>query len=368
MISNTSPSSLLPLSIDDITPTWLTHALRQRYPDIEVLACEVVDVLSGTCTKVRLQLTLDAAGKAAGIPERVILKGGFEPHSRAMFVTHEKEVRAYRDLFPEFKLPSPGCYFADCDEKRQQGIVIIDDLVTLSATFCHPQTPQSYQQVADRLTVLARFHAQSWDSPELRAGGRWSWAHDYLAASQTYMKRYLEPNVWHHYVTSPRGAAASVHFHKAEWMGSALDLLPRFARDLPRCLIHGDTHLGNLYIEHDGTPGFFDPQPMQAPAMVEVTYHIACALDPLDRRRWERALVQHYLEALHSQGVEAPDLDTAMRQYSIFLVPGYCIFLVNASDFQPEAINTAYTARFSAAMIDNNTLETLEAVRHEISV
>lgn len=353
----------LPLTIEDITPAWLTQALQQRFAEVRVESCDVVDILRGTCTKIRLRLGLNEAGRAAGIPQQVILKGGFEPHSRTMFLTHEKEVRAYRDLFPELKLHSPACYFADYDLGRQQGIVIIEDLLVRGVEFCHPQRPQSYEQVVDRLTALARFHARSWGSAELRAGGRWHWAHDYLAASQSYMKRYLEPDIWSHYVRSSRGAAASVHFHGREWMMMALDLLPHFAEDLPRCLIHGDTHLGNLYIDPDGTPGFFDPQPMQAPVMVEVAYHIVCALDPMDRRRWEGPLVQHYLGELRRQGVDALSFDEAMQQYSAFMVLGYCIFLVNASDFQPEAINTVYTARFSAAMIDNRTLEVLQAIR-----
>lgn len=357
----------LPMTVEEVTPAWLTQALGERFPGTEVQHSEIVEIISGTCTKIRLRLTLNEAGQRAGMPGQVILKGGFEPHSRSMAQTHEKEVRAYRDLFAEFKLQSPACYFADYDNERQQGIVIIEDLLVRGVTFCHPQQPHSYAQVADRLTALARFHACSWDSPELKPGGRWHWAQDYLVASQTYMKRYLEPQVWDYYVSSSRGAAASVHFHDRQWMAAAQDLLPSFAAEMPRCIIHGDTHLGNLYLDPDGTPGFFDPQPLQAPAMVEVAYHIAGALDPMDRPRWEGPLVQHYLDALQRQGIDAPDFDMAMRQYSAFLVLGYCIFLVNASDFQPEAINTAYTARFSAAMIDNRTLEVLKGIERECS-
>ena len=64
----------------------------------------------------------------------------------------------------------------------------------------------------------------------------------------------------------------------------------------PMCLIHGDTHLGNLYIEADGTPGFFDAQVARAPWHLEVSYHIVCALDIADRKALEQALFVHYLE------------------------------------------------------------------------
>jgi hypothetical protein len=123
--------------------------------------------------------------------------------------------------------------------------------------------------------------------------------------------------------------------------------------------VHGDTHLGNLYEDPDGTPGFFDSQPHKAPSMVEVTYHLTCALDMADRRIWERELVAHYLAELARCGVDVPRLDDAMRQFGMFLAYGYMIFLVNESQYQPEAVNTAYTARFSTAMLDHGTKDLL---------
>jgi hypothetical protein len=83
----------------------------------------------------------------------------------------------------------------------------------------------------------------------------------------------------------------------------------------------------------------------------------------MDRRRWERELVGSYLEELAGYGVEAPPLDAAMTQYAAFLAFGFCIFMINDPVFQPEPINTAYTARFSTAMIDNDTVGVLAAIR-----
>ena len=351
----------LPLTTDEITPAWLTAALKIRRPDAEVTGVEIVDMIRGTCTKIRLRLHY-APGRDAGLPATMILKGGFEPHSRDMFVTHEKEVRAYRDLFPTLKLHSPDCYFADFSEEQQQGVVLIEDLVARGVEFCHPQRPQTKAAVAARLSALARFHAASWDSPKLAPGGDWDWAKDLLVASCEYMPQYLQTEALDRFVASPRGAAASVRFHSREWLTDSLEQLPRLAVDVPRCLIHGDTHLGNLYVDADGTPGFYDPQPMAAPALAEVAYHITGALDLAGRHHWEQDLIRHYLRELENQGIAAPDFDNALRQYSAYLVIGFCIFLVNESHFQPEAINTAYTARFSQAMLDNNTAEILAAI------
>ena len=355
-------SPALPLDIDRIDSQWLTAALRQRYPDVEVTGAEIVDMIRGTCTKIRYKLALNDAGKQAGIPEAVVLKGGFEPHSREMFTTLDKEVRGYRDLLPSLDLHTPNCYFADLDTEGKQGIVIIDDLIARGVNFCHPLIPQTFDQVAGRLTALAKFHAGSWQSPELEGEGKWSWVPDILEESCIYMKHYLQQDVWDSFVKLPRGAAASVHFHSREWMEASLDKLPRLARGMPRCLLHGDTHLGNLYEEQDGTPGFFDVGALQGPSMVEVTYHITGALDPMDRRRWQGALVAHYLNELSRCGIAPPAFDDAMEQFAAFMSLGYLIFLINASEFQPEEINTAYTARYSAAMIENDTIGVLGKV------
>jgi predicted unusual protein kinase regulating ubiquinone biosynthesis (AarF/ABC1/UbiB family) len=124
----------------------------------------------------------------------------------------------------------------------------------------------------------------------------------------------------------------------------------------PNCIIHGDTHLGNSFVEPDGSTGFYDIVPRRAAPISEVCYHITLSMDVAQRPRWERELVKHYLAELARHDVmDAPDFDEAMRQYSAFLVEGYCLVLTNDAYFMPEPPITAYAARFSAAMLDHDT-------------
>jgi hypothetical protein len=342
----------LPVTLEGITPAWLQSALRNRAPGVTVRDARIVDVNHGTCTKVRIALDLE--GDHA-IPGSVILKGGFEPHSRIMHYMHGEEVHAYADVAPHSPLRMPACHFAGYDGGALQGIVIMDDLVARGVRFCHPQHPETPEAVALRLTRLAQHHAMTWDSPDIRPGGRFDWAGH--VADAPYFETVLKPEIWAGYIDSERGAAASVCFHDLEWMKNAMARVNRYAKTLPTMLIHGDTHLGNLYVDIDGEPGFFDSLPHLAPAMYEVSYHVTGALDVPDRRAHERDLVAHYRDELLRCGVDAPTLEELMHQFGVMLVNGYAIFLVNASDFQPEAINTAYTARFSSAMLDHNTKE-----------
>lgn len=353
----------LPMSVEEITPEWLTRALRTRAPGVTVRGVETVDHMAGTCTKLRLRLDLDEAGKAAGIPQLVILKAGFEPHSRELAHVHESEARGYRDVFPYVDLPTPACYFVDYVEEQRQGIVILEDLTVAGVEFCSVLRPQNFDQMVRRLSAFALFHAQTWESREFAPGGRWQDVPEAEPGLRAYMDQYLlKPDEWQRFVDAPRGAATSVHFHDLDRIIAAFDKITAFSRTLPHCMTHGDSHVGNLYVHPDGTPGFLDSMISRGPALKEIAYHMTGALDVADRRRWEQALIQHYLGELRRHGVDAPSFDEAMRQYRAFLLDGYIIFMVNESFYQPEAVNTAYTARFSAAMIDQGTLEVIDGL------
>lgn len=353
----------LPLTIEEITPDWLTRALRIRHPGVTVRDCSVIDMIRGTCTKIRLALDLDEAGKAAGIPDTVYLKGGFEEHSRNLVFVLRTEALGYRDLMGGGELRTPQCYYADWDEDRAQGIVIMEDLSRRGVRFGDPLQPCTHDEVAATLGLLAHYHARTWEFPADRRDGKLGWVETAAPFTRPSLQPLLEPEVWNGYAALPRGAAASARFKDLAWARQALRAMDRLSGEVANCIIHGDTHLGNVYFDPDGTPGFFDTVPRRAPAMSEVCYHITLALDVADRPRWERALVRHYLDELRRHGVaDAPHFDEAMRQHAAFLVEGFCLVLTNDAYFQPEPPIAAYAARFSQAMLDNDTIGVLARV------
>jgi aminoglycoside phosphotransferase (APT) family kinase protein len=140
-----------------------------------------------------------------------------------------------------------------------------------------------------------------------------------------------------------------------DWMQHALVKLGEYHRGWPVCLCHGDTHLGNLYEEADGTPGFFDAQVAKGPWQLEVTYHLVGALDVPDRREHERTLLQHYLDELRTHGIKPPTFREAWEAHRREIAYGLFIFLINETRFQTEAVNTAYAVRFGTAAIDHDT-------------
>ncbi len=340
----------LPLLPEDITAGWLTAATGTLVDRLDV-----VDVIMGTSTKVRIRI--ESQGR---LPRSLIVKGGFEDHSPLMKDMYANEVAFYDRVAPVLPINTPRSWFAGSDPGSHQSIVVMEDLAEKNVRFLRALEPQPREAVERRLSDLARFHAASWNSPGFGPGGQWDWVVGrFTDWSMDYVERYLQPDVWRGYCESPRGAAVSVRLHDGEWMRSAMVRLGEIEKTGPLCLIHGDTHLGNLYVEADGTPGFFDSQPARASPFMEVAYHITSALDLADRRCWEEGLLQHYLDALSVLGVDVPGWEQAWLQYRQLITYGLFIFLINETRFQTEAVNTAYAARFGAAMLDHDVMNLL---------
>jgi hypothetical protein len=357
----------LPLQVEDITAEFLTCALADSFPGAGVRGFEIVDAHHGFTTVLRLRLDVDEAARAAGVPRTIILKGGFEAFTRDKardfsILPLGMEVNSYHAV-PKLGLNMPACYFADFDPVREQMIILMEDLAARKVRFGHGLTPYRPEQVKRRLASLAEFHAKTWDSPELREGGRLAhFPSNGAAMFRDYMKHAgYTAEEWLRYCAMPRGAAVSTSFHDFAWLSSALEHMASLSDALPNCLVHGDTHLGNLYEEADGTPGFFDALPRREAPMIEVAYHITNALDPADRRRCDKDLVAHYRNELIRHGVPAPGLDELLFQFASFLPNGFVTFMVNESSYQTESFNTAHTARYSAAMLDHDTKALVEA-------
>jgi hypothetical protein len=251
-------------------------------------------------------------------------------------------------------------------------------------SFTNPYEPSSYDQVKRRLSMLAAVHAKTWDSPDLAPGGRFS---DVLPNGPRLLRLHMEedgfiipeegpggrtgafkqtppflsPEGWAEIWKLPQNAVASVHFRDLEWNRKALVHAEELSDRLPNCIVHGDTHLSNQYQEPDGTPGFFDSMLRREPAYFELCYTITTNLDPYDRRKWERALVGHYLAELARNGVEL-DFEETYYYYALFLHQGYLWFIINDTEWQTPNFNTVNCWRFVSAMMDNGTKEIFDQV------
>ena len=75
-------------------------------------------------------------------------------------------------------------------------------------------------------------------------------------------------------------------------------------REGQRTLVHGDDHIGNLFIDGEGRVGFYDWAIASVlPGMRDVGYFLANSLPTELRRQGEDALISRYCAALAERGV-----------------------------------------------------------------
>lgn len=353
----------LPVEIGEITTDFLNTALSERFPGVVISNFKIDEAHHGFSTVLRVHLEADEASHAAGLPPTIMLKGGFEDASRARgrdftFLSLEMEYHAYK-MLPELGLNMPEVFFQAVDPERAQMIILMEDLMLRKVIFGHGLRPHSPEQVKRRITALAEFHSKTWGSPELNPGGKYSVL---PSNGATMFVDYLEhagydQAEWERYIAKPRGMACPVKFHDRDWLVRLMKYAGKLSDEQPNCIVHGDTHLGNLYEEEDGTPGFFDSLARREAGIMEVTYHICNALDPIDRRKHDRDLIAHYRSELARHGVAVPSLADMMHQYSAFLILNYVTFIVNEPTYQTEAFNTAHAVRAAIAMMDHNSYD-----------
>lgn len=352
----------LPEHKEDLTPEWFTWALQQRFPGTEVLTARVGEVLAATATKIRVHLTYNEAGQRHGLPPSVMVKGAFSRNAEAMEHTFTHEMLAYRDLVSDIGLKTPKCYFAA--KEGINPVWIIEDLALTDTVYGKPQHPLTFNQARSILDLLARLHAQYWEKPEVHDDeGPLHWVLRTVTGWHLdYMLNVTEPEQWAFYAGLPRGAAVQ--------RGLVRDvgrirraMLAQFEHHKrgPLTLGHGDAHIANVYFNGDDA-GLLDWEMRRCPWYHDVTYFLISSLDIADRRRWQGALLQHYLEALERLGVTMPGFNAAWDEYRREIIYGYVLFMTNGDGTQywNEPDNAAVVNRYAAAMEDLGTLELIE--------
>ena len=107
----------LPTEVEQLTPEWVTEALQDRHPGARVRNVRPAKAMHGTASKVRLHLDYDPAGRNAGLPPTLIVKGGFSAHRELMYREYMLEARFYADIAPGLEgVRVPKCHFAGHDE------------------------------------------------------------------------------------------------------------------------------------------------------------------------------------------------------------------------------------------------------------
>jgi len=331
----------LPLGLQEIDAAWLTRFLAPRYPGAVVEAMDLLQHIPGHTTKLRVRVTLNQAGKDAGLPDQMCLKGNWtgDPRSSQVCVT---EARFYGDL-PEFlNVPSPKCLMADWDDDDDpagiQGIIVLEDLIPMGGEFSPTAAAMPVEDVRKAIVGLAALHGTSWGKPELE---EMQWLPTSVAEEtpvDDYWMLLLD-------IISVRKLDEHWISILPPWLREDPDRLYACFQELcaqeradpgPHCLIHGDAHPGNSYRLPDGNRLWFDWQlPRRGRCWRDYSYFVIGALNVADRRAHEGDLLDFYLAQLAEHGVTL-DREQAWIDYRRWIVWGLIAWITNLNPNEPS--------------------------------
>ena len=290
----------------------MSAALARRHPGIVVEEVRIGDVQHGTNSRARVTLSLaDGDG-----PSSVFVKGpGRASHRLALLALGALTTEArLADEGVRFPLEHPVFYGGGVDVSRAACVVVVEDVVAAGATPHDARTPLSLEAVRSGLDGLAALHAAHWARPVPQALGHlseWRLGAALGAVSVASLARGMRraDRVLGRRLELPPGVGPrelSRQFRRSATI----------AASPPRTVLHGDPHPGNAYATAGGRTGFYDWQLARLGHWShDVGYFLAGSLDPEDRRRHERSLLESYLDALERSGVRPPPIDVAWARY-----------------------------------------------------
>ena len=352
----------IPAGPQELTPQWLTHALRQtgaiegatvRSFDAETIA-EGVGLI-GQLARVRLHYD----GAEAGAPASLIAKFPAEAQENRdagnLFRFYEREIRFYEEIADEVDLRTPRRYYSAMDIDAEEYILLLEDLAPARVG---DQLASCSPEEADlAIRELAKFHAAWWESPRLAEM-------DWMPVVNDPVNRSAEEayqDAWDPFLDRFGSRLPGWMLKTGERLGrNIIDILDGLA-DPPRTISHGDYRLDNLVF---ATPEGGDPLAVidwqiafRGRGVFDVAYFMSTNLHPHERKAREMQILRGYHRILTENGVRGYEFRQCLHEYRVStlfclaysVIPGGTSDLANA---RGVALVTAMLDRTVAAIAD----------------
>ncbi|KAK6853489.1 hypothetical protein PG995_010301 [Apiospora arundinis] len=360
-------SEALPVTADHVTAEWCSKALGCTIKEITVLG-----TIHGTASKLIIGLAFANGFEKSGLPDRLCVKGGFDPDILAIYpglnAIYRREVEFYYMSISALKFPAD--LVALNDRHSDNGRLAIQWLHIWQPARAMARRTGTGRRGAARGAARRHLGPQDHDDGG-GGGGREERKRDgkksffpWLAggsALPAVILALFEPEPWaRRYAEGQRPPSMPDDMLDRERMRAALQKLWAVSDARYQCLVHGDAHLGNTYVTAEGDPGFIDWQGLAVgSAFDDVPYFIVGALTVADRREHEVELVEHYLDSLAALGGPRLVRDEVWDEYRRHMMHGF-VWALTDPHMQPNEVVFVMVERYTTAMADHGTLGLLE--------
>ncbi len=344
------PNDRLPTTADEIDAAWLTAALAARHPGARVRDVEVVRSDEVTNSHARLRVTY---AEPAGAPEALFCKLlPLDPTRREVIAQTGmglREAKFYEQLAPTIKMRVPDAAVARYRDDDGTFVLLLEDLDDTGCEVSDGTWGISPDGAAQALEDLAELHARFADPSVRRATVPWT---QEPGAGSNYAVERLAYGLEQH-----RDRLSDEFVAISELYIADRGVLHALWGAGPLTVVHGDTHIGNLFVDA-GRVGFLDWGVINvSPAMRDVSYLLNLAMQPEDRRAHERDLILHYLAAQAAHGGAPMSFDDAWLEHRVraaYTVPASCQIVLFPDDIDDarEVFANAFLARAEAAIQD----------------
>jgi hypothetical protein len=305
----------VPGSLDELlSPEWLSLALGEQFPGIHVTKVIRGPVISRVSTNLRFRIEC-AGGVPDGLSPDLCAKCYFSESGWPGRRTGIIEASFYRDLAARTGVRTLRSRYADVHPETGHGIVITEDVVAQGGTFLDARSPYTPDQAADSLRQFALLHAATWCDPIAHTA---PWLAPRIEARTVH--RGI-PQISANFDSADLGPGVPAEVRDAGRLHASFCELAGLTFDTrPWTVVHGDAHIGNLYVDSSGRPSLLDWQLIQrGPWYLDVGYHIASALTVADRRAREDDLLRHYLDELKAANAARGTAITLPTQAEVLL-------------------------------------------------
>lgn len=303
----------VPVSVDQLSPTFVTAALRDAGHEVEVTDVVADQIGEGVGFIGQIhRLTLTYAGDAAGAPATLIAKMPTnDPGGRMvghMLRLYEKESGFYAHLVDECPVRTPRCYHNAADPEAGDWCLLLEDLAHLTPG--DQLTPRNHDEIVADLTLLARIHA-AWSDGRAEAH---AWLPDFSDPSTAGMISMFDdayPVAMERY---SHVIPEYMHGWGPRFAPTAMDWVTDFVAQ-PGTIIHGDFRTDNFMLDEAGGVTVIDWQlTSRAPAAYDLYYYLGLSSDPVVVADNLDALLEHYRSERAAAGAIAPEADTLLAQ------------------------------------------------------
>ena len=347
----------IPRLAGDIDPAWLNEVLHERHPDAVVTGVEVVERHELTNAHARIRLEYAAASSAP--PTMFAKLPPTEPARRETIIATgmgQREVLFYASLAPTLSLRVPVTHAAVTTDDGDFAL-LLEDLSVGECAVSDGTWGIAPDAAAGALEDLAEMHVRFEDPARRAAEAPWVAV---SRPSNTYGAPMLRYGIEHH-----RDRLTDAFVEIAEIYITKHEQLQALWHEGPHTVIHGDTHIGNLFMD-GARVGFLDWGIINLNTpMREVSYFLTMAMNPDERRSSEGDLLRHYLEVRRALGgteIGWNDAWLAHRVHAAYTVPASCQVVTFPADATAgrRVFADAFLARSLAAL---DELDAREALR-----